>query len=264
MVAGVTIHPKSLDQAVEDRLSADPALKNQWEEVSARFRLVYASPEAAFRAVDVDAMLTDRAAAKATLSKITNMADSFGALRGRTGLLASRSDRQDRETARVNAPALARDLDRYLQMRETATQRLEAQERTQRRRVSIDIPALSAAAITVLERVRDAIDRNDLPAALGYAVSNRETKLEIDGFNKAVSARFGERSFITNAARDPAGQLFYRLAQGLGPQEKEGLKQAWPLMRTAQQLAAHERTAETLKQVEAQRLTQRQTPTLKQ
>ncbi|MGV2192136.1 hypothetical protein [Agrobacterium vitis] len=79
-------------------------------------------------------------------------------------------------------------------MREAAIKRLSTDEQAQRQRVSIDIPALSPAAQVVLERVRDAIDRNDLPAAMAYALSDREIKLEIDGFNHAVTERFGERT----------------------------------------------------------------------
>jgi len=264
MVAGVTIFPKSIEQAVEDKLVSDPALKQQWDEVSTRFRLVYADPEAAFRAVNVDVMLKDPAIAKSTSARLANEPESLGALKGKTGLLASRADKQDRSTAKLNAPALARDLERYLEMRESASRRLEAEERALRHRVSIDIPALSPSAHSVLERVRDAIDRNDLPAALGFALSNREAKQEIDGFNKAIAERFGERSLLTNAARDPSGAPFEKLAKGLSPQEKERLTQAWPVMRTAQQLAAHERTTATLKQVEELRLSQRQTPVMKQ
>ncbi|RUW96006.1 Dtr system oriT relaxase, partial [Mesorhizobium sp. M2A.F.Ca.ET.037.01.1.1] len=116
----------------------------------------------------------------------------------------------------------------------------------------------------VLERVRDAIDRNDLPAPLGYAISNREAKAEIDGFNKAIAKRFGERTLLTNAAREPSGKVFDKAAEGLAPGERQKLADAWPAMRTAQQLAAHERTAETLKQTEGLRQTQRQTPVMKQ
>ena len=264
MVAGVTIFPKAIEQAVEGKLAADLGLKKQWEEVSTRFQLVYADAEAAFRAVNVDAMLKDPGAVKSTLAKIGAEPESFGALRGRTGIFASRADKEHRETARVNAAALTRALDRYLQMRETATQRFEAEEKAIRQRVSIDIPALSPTARTVLERVRDAIDRNDLPAALGYVLSNREARLEIDGFNKAVAERFGERALLTNAAREPSGKLFDTLAKGLQSQEKERLREAWPVMRTAQQLAAQERTAATLKQAEELRLSQRQTPVMKQ
>lgn len=113
-------------------------------------------------------------------------------------------------------------------------------------------------------RIRDAIDRNDLPAAMAYALSNRETKLEIDGFNQAVTERFGERTLLSNAAREPSGKLYERLSEGMKPEQKEQLKQAWPVMRTAQQLAAHERTVQSLKVAEEQRLTQRQTPVMKQ
>ncbi|RWG07829.1 Ti-type conjugative transfer relaxase TraA [Mesorhizobium sp.] len=264
MVAGVTIHPKSLEQAVEDKLAADPALKKQWDEVSTRFRLVFAAPETTFRAVDIDAMLKDSAAAKSTLATLGNRPEGFGALKGKIGIFASRADKQDRQTAIVSAPALARDLAHYLEMRETAVQRLETEERALRHRNSIDIPALSPAARMVLERVRDAIDRNDLPAALGYALADREAKQEIDGFNKAIAERFGERTLLTNAARVPSGRLFESLARGLQPPEKERLQKAWPVMRAAQQLAAQERTVSTLKQAEGMKLSQRQEPVIKQ
>ncbi|ATU95357.1 Ti-type conjugative transfer relaxase TraA [Phyllobacterium zundukense] len=264
MVSGVKLFPIPLSDTVEQKLAADPALKTQWEEVSTRFRYVFADPETAFRAMNFDAVLTDGRAASQTLQKLAVNPVSIGPLNGKTGLLASKSDREARRAANVNVPALKRDIERYLQMREAAVQRLEADEKALRQRVSIDIPALSPAARSVLERVRDAIDRNDLPAALGYALSNRETKIEIDGFNKAVGERFGERTLLTNAAREPSGKLFDKLADGLKPEEKQRLRDAWPILRTAQQLAAHERTVVSLKQAEDLRLSQRQTPALKQ
>ncbi|RWO61970.1 MAG: Ti-type conjugative transfer relaxase TraA [Mesorhizobium sp.] len=264
MIAGVKLFPKSLGDAVEQKLADDPALKKQWEEVSTRFRYVFADPETALRAMNFDTVLADRQAASQTLQKLGTDPVSIGPLNGRTGLLASKADRDARRVADVNVPALKRDFERYLNLRESALKRIQGEEKTLRQRVSIDIPALSPAALSFLERVRDAIDRNDLPAALGYALSNRETKLEIDGFNKAVAERFGERMLLTNAARNPAGQLFDKLAEGLQPQEKERLKEAWPVMRTAQQLAADERTAAMLKQAEDLALSQRQTSVMKQ
>ncbi|RWJ58464.1 MAG: conjugal transfer protein TraA, partial [Mesorhizobium sp.] len=87
---------------------------------------------------------------------------------------------------------------------------------------------------------------------------------EIDGFNKAIAERFGDRMLLTNAAREPSGKVFQKAAEGLAPGERQKLAQAWPVMRTAQQLAAHERTAETLKQSEGLRQTERQTPVLRQ
>ncbi|KAA3448244.1 Ti-type conjugative transfer relaxase TraA [Mesorhizobium sp. SARCC-RB16n] len=264
MVAGVKEFAFTLRDAVDQKLGDDPALKAQWDEVSTRFRYVFADPETAFRAMNFDAVLGDREGAGHTLQKLHSDPTSIGALNGKTGLLASKADRGARRVAEVNVPALKRDIEQYLTMRETARERLQGEEQSLRQRVSIDIPALSPTARIVLERVRDAIDRNDLPAAVGFAISNREAKLEIDGLNKAVTERFGERALLSNGARNPEGNLFDKLAAGLKPQEKDELKEAWPVMRVAQQLAAHERTTSTLKQVDDLRLTQRQTPALKQ
>ncbi|MBW9081139.1 Ti-type conjugative transfer relaxase TraA [Rhizobium pusense] len=264
MVAGIKTFSGSVADTVGDKLSDDPALKRQWEEVSARFAYVFADPEAAFRAMNFDAVLVEREAAQQVLQKLETDPTSIGPLKGKTGILASKAEREARRVAEVNVPALKRDLEQYLRMRETATMRHQAEEQALRQRVSLDIPALSPAARVVLERVRDAIDRNDLPAAMAYALSNRETKLEIDGFNNAISERFGERTLLSNAAREPSGKLYEKLSEGMKPEQKEQLKQAWPIMRTAQQLAAHERTVQSLRQTEEQRLTQRQTPVLKQ
>lgn len=264
MVAGIKTFSGSVADTVGDRLGADPALKRQWQEVSARFAYVFADPETAFRAMNFDAVLADKEVAKQVLQKLGAEPETIGRLNGKTGILAAKSEREARRVAEVNVPALKRDLEQYLQMRETATMRLQADEQALRQRVSIDIPALSPAARVVLDRVRDAIDRNDLPAAMAYALSNRETKLEIDGFNQAVTERFGERTLLSNSAREPSGKLYEKLSEGMKPEQMEQLKQAWPVMRTAQQLAAHERTVQSLKLAQEQRLTQRQTPVQKQ
>jgi hypothetical protein len=264
MVAGIKQFPRSVVDSVDRKLDADPALKKQWEEVSTRFRYVFADPETAFRAMNFDVVLADKEKADQLLRKIEADVVSIGPLNGKTGMLASKTDREARRISELNVPALKRGLEQYLRMRETAVQRLQADEQAMRQRVSIDIPALSPAARVVLERVRDAIDRNDLPAAMGYALSNRETKLEIDEFNKAVTERFGERTLLTNTAREPSGKLFDKLSEGMDRQEKQQLREAWPVMRTAQQLAAHERTTLTLKQAEGLRMTQRQSPVMKQ
>ncbi|MGO7309671.1 BID domain-containing protein, partial [Rhizobium ruizarguesonis] len=61
MVSGISTFSKSIAQSVEDKLAADPGLKKQWEDVSARFHIVYAQPESAFKAANVEAMLKDQA-----------------------------------------------------------------------------------------------------------------------------------------------------------------------------------------------------------
>ena len=263
MVSGITTFAKSVDQAIEDKVAADPGLKKQWEEVSTRFRLVYAQPESAFKAVDVDAMLKDESVATSTLATIGSNPEHFGALKGKTGILASRADKQEREKAETNAPALARNLDRYLRQRAEAERKYEVEERAVRLKVSIDIPALSANAKQTLERVRDAIDRNDLPAGLEYALADKMVKAELEGFAKAVSQRFGERTFLPLAAKDPNGHTFNAVTAGMTAGQKAEVQSAWDSMRTAQQLAAHERTTEALKQTETLRQTKSQGLSLK-
>lgn len=263
MVKGVTTFAKSIADVAAERVHAEKEVARQWEEVSDRFRLVFADPEAAFRVMDFDAVLADPAVASERLGQLAREPASIGALRGHDRILASRAEREARHEAEANVPALGREIERYLRLREAATRRLEADETALRHRVSIDIPALSHSARAVLEKVRDAIDRNDLSAALGFALADRMAKAEIDGFNKAVSERFGERTLLSNGARDTEGAVFRKQALGMPAAERERLAAAWPIMRTGQQLAAHERTVKALKETEALRQSQRQSQVLK-
>ena len=263
MVAGITVFPTSLEDKVEQKLQLDPAVSKQWENVSSRFRLVFAAPETAFRAMNFGAILADPMAAKETLDTLGKAPASLGPLKGKTGLLASAREKNDHRVAELNVPALIRDIESYVRVRQRAVDMIEKDERELRRRNSIDIPALSPEARSVLEKVRDAIDRNDLPAAVGFAVSNREIKAEIDAFGKAVSDRFGERTLLVNAAREPDGGVFGKAAEGLSGPDRTRLREAWPLLRTAQQLAAHERTSARLKQAEELRLSQQQSRVMK-
>lgn len=263
MVAGIATFPKSVEQAVADKLEADPGLKKQWEDVSTRFHLVYAQPEAAFKAVYVDALLKDETAANATLSKIGSQPESFGTLKGKTGLFASRADKQDRERAERNAAALAQSLGDYMRQRGQAERRYQTEEMAARRKVAVDIPALSPDARQTLDRVRDAIDRNDLPAALGFALADRQVKAELEGFAKAVTERFGERTFLPLAAKDTNAETFRTITAGMKPGQKAEVQLAWNMMRTVQQLSAHKRTVEALKQAETLRQTKSQGLSLK-
>lgn len=255
MVAGITAFAKTLEQVVVERLEADAVLKRQWEEVSTRFHLVYAAPETAFRSLDVDAMLTDGLLAKSRLTELAREPGQFGALRGKTGLVARRADREDRQRAEKNVPILVEGLEAYLRQRQNAERLHRDDELARRKALSIDIPALSENACDVLECVRDAIERNDLPSALAFVLADRHVKAELDHFAKAVGDRFGERTFLTIAAADPDGATFQRLASGLNADQKAKLQQAWSTMRAVQRLAAHERTTIALGQAEALRQT---------
>ncbi|KQV17075.1 Dtr system oriT relaxase [Rhizobium sp. Root1203] len=263
MVSGTTTFPNSIGQTVEDKLSADPALKADWQEISARFHHVYADPQAAFKAVNVDAMLANEVSAGTTIARIAEQPDSFGALKGKTGLFAGSVEKQARDIALVNAPALARDLQAFISKRSEVASRFEDEECAIRTKLSLDIPALSASAMQVLERVRDAIDRNDIPAGLEYALADRQVKAELEGFAKVVAERFGERTFLPLAAKTAEGKAFEAISAGMKPTQKNELRSAWDTIRTVQQLAAHERTAMGLTQAEAMRQTQTKGMSLK-
>ncbi|TCP76483.1 plasmid mobilization system relaxase [Rhizobium sp. PP-CC-2G-626] len=256
MVSGITTFQKSLEQTVDDRLAADPGLKKQWQDVTTRFHLVYANPESAFKAINVEAMLRDKNAATSTLARITSRPESFGALKGKTGLLAGRAEKQERDTALVNAPALSRNIERFLQTRAEAERKHETEERAVRLKVSVNILALSASAKHTLERVRDAIDRNDLPAGLEFALSDKMVKAELEGFAKAVSDRFGERTFLGVAAKEPNGEAFKSITSGMSAGQKSEVQSSWNAMRTIQQLSAHERATESISQGQVLRQSQ--------
>ncbi len=256
MVSGTTTFPRSIAQAVEDKLAADPILKDSWGEVSARFYHVFADPQAAFKSVNIDAMLANAMVAATMIACIAEQPESFSALKGKTGLFAGNAEKRARDTALVNAPALARDLQGFIAKRAEAASRYEDEERAVRTKLSLDIPALSASAKQVLERVRDAIDRNDIPAGLEFALADRQVKAELEGFAKAVSERFGERTFLPLAAKTADGKAFEAASAGMQPAQKNELRSAWDTIRTIQQLAAHDRTAVALKQAETMRQTQ--------
>ena len=259
MIAGTSAHRSSIAEAVEDRLVADPVLSRQWEQVSSRFHFVFADPESAFAKVDVDAMMANSETAAATLAKLKDQPQSFGALKGGTGLFAGRSEREAREHAALNVPALIRELETWLRLRAEAEHRYEAEERATRLKAAVDIPALSEGARQTLERIRDALDRNDLPAALGFALEDKMIEAELEGFARAVAERFGERTFLPLAAKDSDGETARELVKNLSVEQRQDLKAAWPDLRTIQQLAGARRTETALRKAEDLRESQRQT-----
>jgi hypothetical protein len=262
MVSGVTTFTKTIDQALEDKLTADPALKAQWEEVSTRFRHVYARPETAFKIVNVDAMLTNDDVAKSTIETLAAEPEAFGALNGKTGLLATRADKADRDRALNNVTALAGSLSDYLRLRAEAERRNHAEELAARRKAAVEIPSLSSSAKAVLARARDAIDRVDLPSGLEYALADKMVKAELEGFARAVSERFGERTLLPLAAKSADGETFWRVTEGMSAAQKLEVQAAWTSMRTVQQLSAHERSVAALKQAEGMRQTRSEGLTL--
>lgn len=251
MIPGISSFAKTVTDVVEERLLADPACKRHWEEISDRFRTTYADPAAALVAMKFDAVIKDPEHRKAVLEKLEQGPAAFGILKGKSGLLASRQEKVNRSNAERSGPIIRLEIERYLRARASATARIEAEEQKSRARVRVDIPALSPEAVAILEKVRDAIDRNDLPSALGFALANKLVKAELDGFNAAVAERFGDRAFLGMNANRPDGPVFDAMAAGLKPIEREKLATAWPAMRAARKLAAHEKTEQAVKERQA-------------
>ncbi|QEE43338.1 Ti-type conjugative transfer relaxase TraA (plasmid) [Rhizobium sp. WL3] len=257
LVSGVTLHARSVGQAVEERLLADPVVVRQWQDVSMRFHLVYAEPEAAFRAMDVDAMLRDRGQAKRTIARIASEPEAFGLLKGKTGMLASRTHRSDRDLAVRNVAALVGSLRDYTRLRAEAEERYRNQELATRRRAACEIPLPSAQALAVLERLSRAVDRNAFASVIEQSVLDDRLKAELDGLAKTVADRFGERTFLPLAASRANGEVFQRVTAGMNATQRQELEKAWDVMRSVQQFSAHERSTNALKASEA--LRQRQT-----
>ncbi len=82
-------------------------------------------------------------------------------------------------------------------------------------------------------------------------------KAEIDRLNTALGQRFGERALLGLDAQEIDGPTYKALAASEPPTQRMKLAEAWPTLRAAQQLAAHERTVQAMKQAEIANLVRR-------
>lgn len=255
MISAITVFARSVEQVVEDRIASDVGLRERWQDVSTRFQLVYAEPEFAFAAAKVDAMLKDASLAATALHKLASEPQSFGPLNGRAGMFASSADRQDRDRALLNVPALARNLADYIGARTKAEHIFEAEENAVRSRLAVEIPGLSPAAERALRQLRETLDRDE-PARLERTSLDPSVRGELERFSTAVSQRFGERTFLEVAAKLPDGEVFASVTAGMTLQQKTEVRRAWNLMRTIQEHVAHDCVAEGLKLSETKRQSQ--------
>ncbi|MBZ9994089.1 Ti-type conjugative transfer relaxase TraA [Mesorhizobium sp. BH1-1-4] len=261
LLRGVTLWVRSITEIVKENALSETSVQLQWREVSDRFAQIYQDPHAAANVMKIEAVVEAPDRHRAVLDRLAVNPETFGELRGNVGLFASKAQKQERQMAIEGGAALRAEIERYIRLRSEASNRLEIKETEARQRASIDIPALSQSAIVVMERVRDAIDRNDLPGALGFALADRMVKAEIDRLNVALGHRFGERALLGLDAQKIEGPAYKALAANMPAADKMKLAEAWPTLRAAQQLAAHERSVQAIKQAETAKLVQR--PTLK-
>jgi hypothetical protein len=255
-VPAVRTWRQTIPETVKEKLMSDEALKAAWRDVSSTFARIYRDPQGAANAMKVEAIVDRPSDHKQALEQLVANPAAFGELAGKFGLLASKADREARRLAEEGGAVLRREIEGYAAQKAQSAAKIETSETAARLRASIDIPALSSAASVVMERVRDAIDRNDLPAALSFALADKMVKAEIDRVGNAVTQRFGERALLGLDAKSIEGQSFKAASVELSSGDKIKLAEAWPTLRAVQQVATHEKSVNALKQADAVRLTQ--------
>ena len=146
-VHGMREWAKSIVQTVEEKVTFTPTLKAQWQDISERMERIYADPDAAASRINLDAVAADPARHQAVLDQLVQQPEMFGELRGKTGLFASKADRQRGNL--LEGASLRTEIERYYTPR---PRRRGSRRRNRTRGARLDIPALSPAAIGVLER----------------------------------------------------------------------------------------------------------------
>lgn len=243
-VRGLATWAQSIPQLVEAKLQSDATLTHAWTQLRDRVAQIYEKPASAIDAMNLFAIMsTNQADRQAAQSRVVDQLDrdpeAFGAIRGRTGVLASSAAKAERQRALNNVQALKDNLARYVRLRAEIADLRTVELSRNRDRSRVDIPALSGSAQSVLGRIRDAIDRNDLSAALSFALADKMVKTEIDQLNKALDQRFGERAFL--GSKEAKGPAYHAAAAQVTEGDRSKLVAAWPGFRAAQRVAAYER-----------------------
>jgi hypothetical protein len=243
-IRGIATWAQSIPQLVEARMQSDATLTHAWTQLRDRVAQVYEKPDGAIDAMNLSAIMSaNEAERQAAQSRIVDQLgrdpEAFGVMRGKTGMFASSDAKAERQRALNNVPALKDNLARYVRLRAEIGDLRTVELSRERDRSRVDIPALSGSAQDVLDRIRDAIDRNDLSAALGFALAEKMVKAEIDQLNTALGQRFGERAFL--GSKEGKGPAYDAAAAKVAEGDRSKLVAAWPSFHAAQRVAAYER-----------------------
>jgi hypothetical protein len=170
---------------------------------------------------------------------LANAPEQFGALRGKTGMLTGKAARESREQALNNVPQLSDDVKTYIRLRAEIGDLRTVELERERDLSRVDIPALSPAAETVLSRIRDAIDRNDLSSGLSFLLADKMVEAELGEVAAKLDRRFGERTFM--AGMKPEGPAFEKASARVAAQDRTKLIDAWPKFNAIQKIDAQKR-----------------------
>lgn len=246
-IKGVETWALSVKQTVEAKLQSDATLTAHWVEIENRARLVYEQPDEAVKSMRIDDIVkssgVEQVSARDKLAEeLANAPEQFGSLRGKTGMLAGKSAREDREQALNNVPQLSDDVKNYIRLRADIGDLRTVELERERDLSRVDVPALSPAADGVLSRIRDAIDRNDLNAGLSFLLADKMVEAELGEVAAKLDQRFGERTFM--AGLKPEGPAFEKAAARVADEDRGKLADAWPKFNALQKVDAKKRSQE--------------------
>lgn len=243
----------TVKQAVEAKMQGDAQLTIHWSQIQDRMSNVYEKPQEAMATMGLGkAMQGDNSVAVSIADQLARDPEAFGALRGKSGLFASSAEKAERGRALGNVPALGDQITTYVRLRAEIADLRTVELSRERDLQRIDVPAISAVGNNVLERVRDAIDRNDIDSIMAYALADKMAKGEIDRLNASLDQKFGKRAF---ASREPSGPAFEAAAAKVSQGDRAKLAAAWPLFHASKQVEAQEQ-----KQARQQARTQSRDP----
>lgn len=240
---GIATWANSISQAVEVKVQGDATLTVHWTKINERMNFIYEKPDEALKAMNLGPALNgDDATAKAAqdriISQLASNPEAYGAIKGKTGVLASGSAKAQRQNALGHIDPLAKSIRDYVRIRAEVQALHTGTLRQERDRQRVDVPSISNDASRTLERIRDAIDRNDLHSQLGFALSDRIVRAEIEGLNRTLDEKFGASTFTS---AEPKGKKFDVAAAKVTPEDQSKLAQSWPLFNAAYKVAVQEK-----------------------
>lgn len=204
-LAAVDLGEEGIDAALYDRIDPETDLRQWTAPVRERLRLAVRKPGPLYAAI----MAELRQPVGVYFSRVEALladVEPYGGLRGRTGWLVPKKDKEERaeaQTALGRAKLYAHELKGRF---ETLAKQGRPEEVQYRKRLRIEIPGLSPEASAALAKVGRTQPAEALDAAVAEAVATPELRAEVLTFAEAVARRFGANRAIGHAPE-----------RGLGP-----------------------------------------------
>ncbi len=199
-IRGLKNWPVSVEDEIHASLMDDKVLQASWRDLQDRLALVYEEPQRAITAMGLQAALSDPVTSQASAlqsvcEKLVQDPAQYGLLNGRTGLLASRAQRELYQRARSNIPVLIEAINNHGRVRREliVDKRLEIE--SDRARLSQDLMRPSEQAQTLLQALIAPIQDNDIKQIHVLLKGKDEIRQELLNLGTQIIERFGPRAF---------------------------------------------------------------------